>query len=95
MKLDLGIRTDNPLYDGVEIQEVGGRATVEATQATIDKIASNATKIADAAPDRSVVTLTGPTPKWIDMKVVLIMRPRFRQVRYNDGRGVELVLSQE
>jgi hypothetical protein len=94
MKIDLSL-TNNVLYDGCEIVEVGGRLTLSTPPAEASNVVGrNAMAIVDNAEDRSEVVLTGPMAVWAYLVVFHIVVHKFSRVYYDDGRSGAVLIAQ-
>jgi hypothetical protein len=98
MKLDLTVSPNNPLYAGLGVVEVGGRANLpDATSAKVVNVFGAA--IAEAVAQipahlRGEVVLTGPAPVQLYLVAFHGVLHAFRTVRYQDGRGGDVVVAQ-
>lgn len=85
--INLGL-DNTQLYDGCQINEVGGRLTLETPPAeAANIIGRNAHKLVEAAEDRTACTLTGAMAVWAYLVVFHVVAHRFGEVYYDDGRG--------
>ena len=93
MNINLGL-DNSVLYVGCEISEVGGRLTLDTPPAEASNIIGrNAAALVDEAEDRSTVTLTGPMAVWAYLIVFHIVVHKFTEVRYDDGRGNNVLIA--
>ena len=98
LKLDLTVAASNPLYAGLGVTEVGGRANLpNATSAEVCNTFGKIVKgLVDALPvgERDEVILTGPAPVQLYLIAFHAVVHAFRSVRYMDGRGGDCLVSQ-
>jgi len=98
LKIDLSVTPSNPLYAGLGVTEVGGRANLpNATSAEVINTIGKVVKgMVDALPvgERDEVVLTGPAPVQIYLVAFHGVVHCFRSVRYQDGRGGDCLVSQ-
>ena len=96
MKIDLSL-SNNVLYAGCEISEVGGRPTLVTSPAdAINIVGRNARDIVSQVPasERGEIELSGPTAVWSYLIVFHQVVHAFSQVWYNDGRNPRVLISQ-
>ena len=94
MKINIGL-TNKELYQGCEIEEVGGRLTLVTDPVEAANIVGrNAQEIVDGADERAEVTLTGPMAVWVYLIVFHIVVHQFGKVYYEDGRGSRVLIAQ-
>lgn len=98
LKIDLTVAPSNPLYAGLGVTEVGGRANLpNATSAEVMNAFGKAVKgVVDALPvsERDEVVLTGPAPVHLYLVAFHAVVHAFKTVRYMDGRGGDCLVSQ-
>lgn len=96
LKVDLGVNTANPLYEGLGVTEVGGRFNLpEATSANVLNAVGKAVKgMVDGCAERDEVILTGPAPVQVYLVAFHCVLHAFRTVRYQDGKGGDCVIAQ-
>ena len=93
---NIDISLASPLYEGCEIETVGGRANLVTPIAeAIEIVGRNAQQIVAgiARKDRDTVTLTGPMAVWAHLVVFHAVVHAFREVRYDDGRSGPVVIA--
>jgi len=94
MKLNLGL-DNTALYNGCEINEVGGRLTlVTAPDVASNIIGRNVMNLVEAESNRSDITLTGPMAVWAYLIVFHCVVHKFAKVYYDDGRSGALLIAQ-
>ena len=96
MIINLAVNIDNPLYEGLSVTMVGGRANLP--KATSDRVL-NAVGTAvlaqvNACVQRDEVILTGPAPVQIYLVAFHAVVHAFKTVRYQDGRGGDCIVAQ-
>lgn len=96
MRLDLSVTPSNPLYDGLGVTEVGGRANLpNATSAEVLNAFGKAVKgMVEACAERDEVILTGPAPVQVYLVAFHAVVHAFKTVRYQDGRGGDCLVAQ-
>jgi len=98
LKLDLTVAPTNPLYAGLGVTEVGGRANLPAATSA-DVLNAVGRAVAEQVAllpvaERDEVVLTGPAPVQIYLVAFHGVVHAFRIVRYMDGRGGDCLVSQ-
>jgi len=95
--LTINLGLDNEaLYDGCQVQEVGGRLTLITPVAeAVNIVGRNAQDIVDGTPteERDRVVLTGPMAVWAYLVVFHVVVHRFGEVWYDDGRGNKVLIA--
>lgn len=93
MKINLGL--DNEvLYEGCEVQSVGGRLTlVTPPQEAAFYVGRNVENLIKEEKDRSEVILSGPMAIWAYLVVFHSVVHRFGKVFYEDGQGREILVA--
>ena len=96
--VDLKVDPENPLYEGLGVSLVGGRANLpNATSAdTLNAVGQAVKALVDALPatERDVVVLTGPAPVQVYLVTFHVVVHSFSSVRYRDGRGGDCSVAQ-
>jgi hypothetical protein len=93
--IDLSLKNES-LYSGCEIETVAGRMNLVTPIAeAIEVIGENISTFLESVPgtDRNVVTLTGPMAVWAYLIVFHAVVHLFREVKYNDGRGEDILIA--
>jgi hypothetical protein len=91
--INLGLDNEE-LYDGCEIEEVGGRDTLTTPpDKAANIIGRNAQTLVENAKDREAVTLTGPMAVWAYLVVFHAVLHAFGEVWYQDGRGNRVLIA--
>ena len=96
LKIDLSLNNVD-LYAGLDVVEVAGRLNLKTpVDEAVNVIGKNIAKIVDGVPstERDEVTLTGPMAVWAYLVVFHAVVHCFTTVKYSDGRGNDIVLSQ-
>jgi hypothetical protein len=96
MQIDLSLRNSS-LYDGCKIGEVAGRLNLETPPAEAANIVGrNIAKMIEAVPagERAECVLTGPMAVWAYLVVFHAVVHCFTKVKYADGRGDPILISQ-
>ena len=95
--LDLMVSPENPLYEGLGVTMVGGRANLpEATSEGVINAFGKAVKgVVDETPvsERDEVVLTGPAPVQLYLVAFHAVVHAFTAVRYKDGRGGDCLVA--
>ena len=88
---------NNPeLYDGIQLEEVGGRLNMTTPPSdAVNIIGKNAAKILSAIPadQRAEVTLTGPMAVYAYLVVFHQVVHAFKCVYYNDGKNGKVLIA--
>jgi hypothetical protein len=93
LKIDIGLTNSN-LYNGCDIEEVGGRPTLlTPVGEAVNVVGRNATRLVDATTERDQVVLTGAMAVWAYLVVFHIVVHRFGEVWYDDGRGNRVLIA--
>lgn len=95
-KINLGL-SNQELYSGCSIVEVGGRLALKTSPAEASNIVGrNAAAIIEVTPasERDEVILTGPMAVWAYLVVFHQVVHKFRKVIYDDGRGGVVLVAQ-
>jgi len=95
MKIDLSL-SNTDLYNGCEVEIVGGRANLKTPIAVaVEIVGSNINRIVSEIPrsDRNEVILTGPMAVWSYLVVFHAVVHAFTSVSYDDGRSEAVVIS--
>ena len=86
-KLNLGL-DNKELYNGCEIETVGGRLNLKTpVKEAIEIIGSNANEIVRKLAPKDEIILTGAMAVWAYLIVFHAVVHRFSRVYYDDGRG--------
>lgn len=86
--IDLSLNTENPLYKGCSVEEVGGRLTlITPLEEAVNIVGRNADTMVKAETSRDEVVLTGPMAIWSYLLVFHAVVHAYRRVYYSDGRG--------
>lgn len=96
MRIDLSL-TNDALYKGCEILEVGGRLTLNtATAEATNIVGRNVAAIVEVIPasERDEVVLTGPMAVWAYLVVFHQVVHKFGHVYYDDGRSGAVLIAQ-
>ena len=96
MQLDLTVSPTNPLYAGLGVTEVGGRANLPnaMSDTVINTVGKAIGEMVRSCTDRSEVIITGPAPVQIYLVAFHAVLHTFTVVRYRDGKGVETTVAQ-
>lgn len=95
MRIDLSL-TNHALYEGCEVETVAGRLNLVTPPAeAVEHVGRNIARLVDAVPaaERDTVTLTGPMAIWAHLVVFHAVVHKFRRVRYDDGRGNDVLVA--
>ena len=95
MKIDMSL-SNAALYDGCEIEEVGGRLNLKTPPAqAANIIGRNVAAMVEGVPadERVLVTLTGPMAVWAYLIVFHAVLHKFSRVEYDDGRGNVVIVA--
>lgn len=97
MKIDLGL-ANAALYEGCEIETVGGRLNLKTpVPAAVEIVGRNIARIVAAVPAtetaRDMVELTGPMAVWAYLVVFHAVVHAFRHVCYCDGKSDPVVIA--
>ena len=95
VEIEMGV--SGKIYDGCEIETVGGRKTLTTPpEVAANIVGENVQALVDATPanERQSVTLTGPMAVWAYLIVFHIVVHQFARVYYKDGRGLQLLVAQ-
>lgn len=94
VRIDIGL-TNETLWFGCEIIQIGGRANlVTAPKTAMEIMAKNLGKIIDPPQERSEVTLTGPMAVWAYLVAFHAVVHKFTKVYYDDGKSGPLLVAQ-
>ena len=93
--IDMTINTRNPLYAGLGVEEVGGRANLPdaMTAETLNSVGKAVQRLVDDHPDRDLVVLTGPCAVQCYLVALHVVLHLFKEVQYRDGRGQTVIIA--
>lgn len=96
MNFDLKVSPENPLYAGLGVTEVGGRANLPNAMSAdvLNAVGRYVAQQIESENNREEVILTGPAPVQIYLVVFHAVVHRFKIVKYVDGRGGEAIVAQ-
>jgi hypothetical protein len=100
MIFDLSVKPENPVYRGLQIEEVAGRFNLVGSMdaAALNTIGNNIAKEVQAeknmrgASNPLDLVLTGGAPIQVYLVAMHIVGHVFRSVSYRDGKGLECVV---